>query len=90
MPLVSAALRIATVALLFLARIRFPAHNLLVGTLWKRYGQDMVKEVRPLEKLDFKYRKPLKTLIREHNLTINHSNQKLFISVQIENNKNKI
>ena len=59
MLLESAALRITTIALLFLAGIRFPAHNSLVGTLQKRYGQDLVKEVRALEKLDFKYRKGL-------------------------------
>lgn len=54
MLLESAALQITTIALLFLAGIRFPAHNSLVGTLQKRYGQDLVKEVRALEKLDFK------------------------------------
>ena len=32
----------------------------------------------------------LNMLIREYNLTINNNNQKLFISVQTENNKNKI
>ena len=39
---------------MFLARVRFPAYNSLVGTLQKRYGQDLIKEVRALEKLDFK------------------------------------
>ena len=29
-------------------------------------------------------------LIREYNFIINNNNQKLFISVQTENNKNKI
>ena len=37
-----------------LARVRFPAYNSLVGTLQKRCGQDLIKEVRALEKLDFK------------------------------------
>ena len=32
----------------------------------------------------------LNMLIREYNLTINNNNQKLFISVQTENDKNKI
>ena len=32
----------------------------------------------------------LNMLIREYNLTIKKNNQKLFISVQTENNKNKI
>ena len=55
----SGALRIATLALQFLPRIWFPAHNSLVGTLWKRYGQDLVKEVSGFKKLDFEYRKAL-------------------------------
>ena len=59
MSLGSAASRITMVTLLFLIRIRFQAYNSLVGTLWKRCGQDLVKEVRALEKLDFKYRKAL-------------------------------
>ena len=56
MSLGSAALCIATVVLLFLARIRFPAHYSLVDTLRKRYGKNLVKDARALEKLDFKYR----------------------------------
>ena len=32
----------------------------------------------------------LNILIREYNLTINNNNQKLSISIQTENNKNKI
>ena len=47
------------VVLLFLARNRFQSHNLLVGTLQKNYGQDLVKEARTLDKLNFKYRKAL-------------------------------
>ena len=54
-----AAWRIATVAFLFLARIRFPGHISLAGTLRKRYGRDLVKEVRALENLNFQNRKAL-------------------------------
>ena len=50
---------VATAALLFLARITFPAHNSLVGTLQERYSQDLEKKVRTLEKLDFEYKKSL-------------------------------
>ena len=42
------ALRVSTVALLLLARIIFRAYNSLVGTLQKRYGQDL-KKVRTLD-----------------------------------------
>ena len=44
---------------LFIARIRFPASESLIGVLRKRYGRDLVKEVRTLEKIDFKLRKAI-------------------------------
>ena len=44
---------------LFIARIRFPASYSLTGVLRKRYGHDSVKEVRTLEKLDFKHKKAI-------------------------------
>ena len=44
---------------LFIARIRFPASYSLIGVLRKRYGSDLVKEVRTLEKLDFKHKKAI-------------------------------
>ena len=43
-----AALGVATVALLLLARIIFRAHNSLFGTLQKKYDQDL-KKVRTLD-----------------------------------------
>ena len=55
----STALRIATLVFLFTARIRFPASESLIGVLRKRYGRDLVKEVRTLEKIDFKLRKAI-------------------------------
>ena len=55
----STALRIATLVFLFIARIRFPASYSLIGVLRKRYGRDLVKEVRTLEKLDFKHKKAI-------------------------------
>ena len=48
----STALRIATLVFLFIARIRFPASESLIGVLRKRYGRDLVKEVITLEKID--------------------------------------
>ena len=55
----STALRIATLVFLFIVRIRFPASESLIGVLRKRYGRDLVKEVRTLEKIDFKLRKAI-------------------------------
>ena len=55
----STALRIATLVFLFIARIRFPASYSRRGVLRKRYGRDLVKEVRTLEKLDFKHQKAI-------------------------------
>ena len=55
----STALRIATLVFLFIARIRFPASESLIGVLRKRYGRDLVKEVRALEKIEFKLKKTI-------------------------------
>ena len=55
----STALRIATLVFLFIAQIRFPASFSLIGVLRTRYGCDLVKEVRTLEKLDFKHKKAI-------------------------------
>ena len=59
MALGSTALRIATLVFLFIARIRLAGSYSLIGALRKRYGRDLVKEVRTLEKLDFKHKKPM-------------------------------
>ena len=50
MVLGSTALRIATLVFLFIAHIRFPASFSLIGVLRKRYGRDLVKEIRMLGK----------------------------------------
>ena len=44
---------------MFIACIRFPASESLISILRKRYGRDLVKEVRTLEKIDFKLRKAI-------------------------------
>ena len=51
----STPLRITTLVLLFIARIRFPAS--LIGVLRKKYGLDLVKKVRTLARLNFKHKK---------------------------------
>ena len=53
----SVALRIATLVFLFIACIKFPAVFPLIGILRKRYGLDLVKKVRTLEKLNCKHKK---------------------------------
>ena len=53
----SITLHIATLVFLFIAHIRFPASFSLIRILRKRYGRDLVKEVRTLENLDFKHKK---------------------------------
>ena len=53
----SITLRIATLVFLFIAPIRFPASFSLIVVLRKRYGPDLVVQVRTLEKLDFKHKK---------------------------------
>ena len=55
----STALRISTLVFLFIACIRFPASFSLIGILRKRYSRDLVKEVRTLERLDFKHKKAI-------------------------------
>ena len=39
--------------------LRFPAQDSIIKILRRRYGDDLVKKVRKLEKFDFKYRKAL-------------------------------
>ena len=50
-------LRVITLGLLLLVRCRFPAQFLIIGILRKRYGENLVKSVRKLKKLDFKHKK---------------------------------
>ena len=55
----STALRGAILVLPFVARIRFPAFDSLIGVLKKRYGRGLVKEVRTLGKIDYKLKKAI-------------------------------
>ena len=55
----STALRIATLVFLFIACIRFAASELLISILRKRYDHYLVKEVRTVEKIDFKLKKAI-------------------------------
>ena len=51
------ALRVITLVFLFLVRCRFPTQFYIISTLQKRYGVNLVKSVRKLEKSDFKHKK---------------------------------
>ena len=55
----STALCIATLVFLFIARLIFQPSESLISVLRKRYGHDLVKEVRTLEKIDFKLKKAI-------------------------------
>ena len=48
---------VATLMLLFLAKIRFPKTESIPSIIWRRYGDKVLKEVRQFEKLDYKLRK---------------------------------
>ena len=50
-------IRIVALVFLFLVRCRFPAKKSIIDILRKRYGEILVKNVRKLEKLDFKHKK---------------------------------
>ena len=48
---------VITLVLLFFVRCRFPVQLSIINVLCKRYGDTVVKQVRKLEKLDFKCKK---------------------------------
>ena len=48
---------VAALVFIFIARLRFPSGFSIVEVLRSRYGTDLVKNVRKLEKIDYKYRK---------------------------------
>ena len=52
-------LRVISIVLLFLVRLRFPSNLSTIQVITNRYGNDTVKLVRQLEKLDYKHRKIL-------------------------------
>ena len=47
-------LKVISLALLFLIRIRFPADKSIAYILRSRYGNTLVKEVRKFESIDYK------------------------------------
>ena len=49
-------LRVITLVFLFLVRCRFPTQFSIINILRKRYGKNLFKSVRKLEKLDFKHK----------------------------------
>ena len=59
MPLGLSTFHIITYVFLFVARLRFPAQDLIIKILRRRYGNGLVKKVWKSEKFDFKYWKAL-------------------------------
>ena len=55
----STSLRTTTLIFLFIARIRFPATDSLIGVLMKIYGRQLVKEIRTVKKIDFRHKKAI-------------------------------
>ena len=49
--------RVIALVFIFNARLRFPSGLSIVEVLRNRYGTDLVRNVRKLEKIDYKYRK---------------------------------
>ena len=50
-------LRVITLVFLFLTRCRFQTQSSIISFLLKTYGENLVKSVRKLDKLDFKHNK---------------------------------
>ena len=50
-------IRVISLVFLFIVRCRFPTQFSIISILCKRYGENLVKSVRKLEKLDFKHEK---------------------------------
>ena len=57
MSLEAISVRVIALVFLFIARVRFPSGMSIVKVLRNRYGLDLVKNVRKLEKIDWKYSK---------------------------------
>ena len=57
MSLEAISVRVIALVFLFIARVRFPSGMSIVKVLHNRYGLDLVKNVRKLEKIDWKYSK---------------------------------
>ena len=79
------ALQVIALVFMFFARIRFPVNHSIVNVLWKRYGKNLVKNVRKFEKYDFKYKKMILDLdfllaCKEKNVIT------MFLRVKVANN----
>ena len=57
MSLEAISVRVIVLVFLFIAKVRFPSGMSIVKVLRNRYGLDLVKNVRKLEKIDWKYSK---------------------------------
>ena len=50
-------LRVITLVFLFLVKCSFPTQFSIISILRKKYGENLVKSVRELEKVDFQHKK---------------------------------
>ena len=57
MSLGTISVRVIALVFIFIARLRFPSGLSIFEVLHNRYPTDLVKNVRKLEKIDYKYRK---------------------------------
>ena len=64
--------RVIALVFIFIARLRFPSSFSMVEVLHNRSGTDLLKSVRRLEKIDYKYHKLLLDL--DFLQTCQHSN----------------
>ena len=49
--------RVLSLVFLFIVRLRFPSEKSVAGVICKRYNDNIVKQIRKFEKLDYKIRK---------------------------------
>ena len=46
-------IRVLSLVFLFIVRLRFPSDKLIANVIGSRYNDEIVKQIRPFEQLDF-------------------------------------
>ena len=46
-------IRVLSLVFLFIVRLRFPSDKLIANVIRSRYNDEIVKQIRPFEQLDF-------------------------------------
>ena len=65
--------RVLSLVFLFIVRLRFPSEKSVAEVIRKRYNDNIVKQIRKFEKLDYK--------IRKNQVLINNDTSKYLINV---------